>query len=320
MIKDIVNAIANDDIVAFNELNIDDYSMVLNGNGDTILHVAVRTRAIDIIMNLVSKGIPINVVNNRGETPLFESVRVGDSIVTELLIHNNAVINHLNNIGESPFLRAVVKGNKLIVDLLLENGADYNLANELYQNALFYAVESGSVELFRILVQHDLNIHAADARGNNLFHLIALKGDVEMLEALLGETNNCYLWNNNLETPLHVAVKSNANLDVIEVLILNGCLIETEDMDGLTAYHYAEILKRTDVIRLFDFYLSSVEYHGNFKEQRLVNFVKNRQYKALEHNLNVGEFDIHERDKFNLSLNDYNVFINDEVLRKILKK
>ncbi len=314
----VINIIRSDDLERFKELNLEHLSIV-TPNRDTLLHIAIRANSEKITRYLVERGLSVNHVNKHNETPIFDAIRVNNYNTINYLIESNAHINHLNDIGESPFLRAVLKGDKNVVDLLLEVGADYNLSNNTYQNALFYTVYNGNTEVFDVLVEHGLNVLSKDNRGNTLFHLVALKDDIAMLDTILKYTKTVFIPNNVNETPLHTAINNNASYEMIKKLVENGCLIDLVDNEQMTAYQYAQLKSRNDIINMFDTFMNSDKYHGNMREQKITNLIKEKSYKILEEEFSSG-FNKDFRDIFGFKIYQYISLLNDKRLRELYKK
>ncbi len=315
---DIITIIRTDDLDSFRTLEFKNLDIV-TPNRDTLLHLAIRANSKRIIYYLVDMGLSVNHVNKHNETPIFDAIRANNYDIINYLIENDANINHLNDIGESPFLRAVLVGNKDVVDLLLEVGADYNLSNNTYQNALFYTVHNGNTEVFDVLVEHGLNVLTKDSRGNTLFHLVALKDDINMLETLLKYTKTAFIPNNKNETPLHIAVNQNASYELVKKLVDNGCLIDLVDNEQISAYQYAKLRAKDDIINLFELYINSSNYHGNMAEQKITNLIKSKSYKMLEEEFCNG-FNKDFKDIFGFKPYQYISLYNDKKLRELYKK
>ncbi len=315
---DIIKIIRDDNLDAFKSLELERLNVV-TPNKDTLLHLAIRANSSVITRYLVENGLSVNYVNKHNETPIFDAIRVNNYDTISFLIENDANINHLNDIGESPFLRAVLVGNKDVVDLLLEVGADYNLSNNTYQNALFYTVHNGNTEVFDVLVEHGLNVLTKDSRGNTLFHLVALKNDINMLDTILKYTKTAFLPNNKNETPLHIAVNQNASYELVKKLVENGCLIDLVDNEETTAYQYAQLKAKDDIINLFDSYINSINYHGNMVEQRITNLIKSKSYRMLEEEFSKG-FNKDFKDIFGFKPYQYIAIFNDKRLKELYKK
>lgn len=130
--------------------------------GNTVLHTALSRRCsedelhiLDIIKDLVSLGLNLNVSNEMGETPLFLALRMR--------------------------LTRVVKW-------LLSKGSDPLSVNYQQQTVLHVACEAGSaLSLKHLLSTCGLNhlLFAADKEGHEPFHMAVFSGSLECCEILL---------------------------------------------------------------------------------------------------------------------------------------
>lgn len=131
--------------------------------GRNALWYAARNKNAEIIPELVSYGVPSEVIDHQGKTPLYVAVdNECYDCVKFLLPHSD--FNQQTQSGNSALIAAARKGNDAIVKLLLENNADLKLRNKLGNTALITAIEHEATNAALLLVEAGANI----ARKNNL--------------------------------------------------------------------------------------------------------------------------------------------------------
>jgi ankyrin repeat protein len=94
MIKDIFNAINNNDIVA--------------------------------VKKSIKAGADVNAKNICGNTPLIEACMIDNYEIAEVLIEAKADVNAESDLGYTAMMEAYINKNIKIIKLLMLNGADYN--------------------------------------------------------------------------------------------------------------------------------------------------------------------------------------------------
>lgn len=98
----------------------------LNSEGETLLHMAMKTDNPNAVEMCLRLGANINAKNNLGETPIFNAVRNNQYQNVVVSINKYADIYHKNKKGETIFIVAceVPKRNIDIVRILVENGSN----------------------------------------------------------------------------------------------------------------------------------------------------------------------------------------------------
>ena len=196
---------------------------------------------------LVQKGADINQLSGLDFkfTPAAISIINGSNEVLNYLIQEGIAINRYDNNGMTLLEYSVITNNANSVKILLNAGADPNLLDIDMDSPLQLAIENKNIEIAELLLQNgaDPNIK----NSNNLTPLMNLclstywDGQFELAQLLLryGSDVNCVAsdaFNNG--TALMFATSS-ANIDLVQLLIENGALIDAFDSDGSTALRYA---------------------------------------------------------------------------------
>jgi uncharacterized protein len=93
-------------------------------DGNTPLHVVVRSRNSNWVGFLLSKGADPNVGDTNGDTPLILAARLGFSEGVARLLMKRALVEKGNRLGETALIVAVQQRQPGIVRMLLEAGAN----------------------------------------------------------------------------------------------------------------------------------------------------------------------------------------------------
>ncbi|MDJ0590405.1 MAG: ankyrin repeat domain-containing protein [Pleurocapsa sp. MO_226.B13] len=126
-------------------------------NGATALIVASREGAINVVRDLLSSGVDINLTNNDGNNALWFACFKNNLPLMGLLINAGIEIDNQNENGVTVLMYAASSGKIDAVRLLLTVGANPNLRNL----DDFRAIEfSSTVEILKILRQ------ASSQQGN----------------------------------------------------------------------------------------------------------------------------------------------------------
>ncbi|MBK9163710.1 MAG: ankyrin repeat domain-containing protein [Acidobacteria bacterium] len=158
-------------------------------DGSTPLFIAVRTGNTGIVRRLILFGANADHRNENGENVLF---RIDDDTPPELiklLLENRADVNAANRSGRTPLLRAAEDLDADAVKLLLDAGADVRAKDDNGWTALMHAAFDDDLEKVRMLVEAGSDIHIIDKEGENLLDQVADEA-VEAYLISLGATRS----------------------------------------------------------------------------------------------------------------------------------
>ena len=119
-------------------------------NGATALIVASREGAINVVGDLLSSDVDINLTNQDGNNALWFACFNNNLTLMKLLIDAGIEINNQNDNGVTVLMYAASSGKLDAVKLLLAAGANPHLKNLDDFRALEF---SGTVEILKILRQ-----------------------------------------------------------------------------------------------------------------------------------------------------------------------
>lgn len=235
-----------------------------NANGETALYNAVKSNDPNLVNALITKGTNKETRDYMGNTPIHACVRWNSIEATKALVKAGLNLNARNTSGKTPLAEAARAGKLNMVTLLLENGADINATDETGKTVLIDAIQSGSTELVRLLLEKGASPLIQEMYGRNAFHEAALLGDPEMItiirlaggdplgrdtdgntpfsivlpkgeaaiRAVLG--SNLNLSDSNGNTPVHVAVMSMVEPEILTMLLKMNYPVNRRNSSGTT--------------------------------------------------------------------------------------
>ncbi len=154
-------------------------------DGNTALHLAAKYGHAAIVEFLVSQGADVNAANKYDETPLHWAARNGHAAIVEYLVSKSADVSAVNIYGDTPLHWAADNGNAAIVAFLVSNGADLNASNNNGDTALIWAAYKGHADIASFLesaAQRLSPVNGADRRSA----VLALISENDPLRSRLG--------------------------------------------------------------------------------------------------------------------------------------
>lgn len=145
-------------------------------NPQDILNGAVQTGSIELVDELLKKGVSINKTIRRNHTysvfctnsPLSAAAETGNNQMVEFLLKQGAHVNGEDaQLSCSPLLQAIKNKHSDTALLLIQKGADVDSVDGYGFTALMKASQS-SDELYETLIRHGANIHASTPYGHTV--------------------------------------------------------------------------------------------------------------------------------------------------------
>ncbi len=224
-----------------------------NELGNTILHEAVmRNFHQEFIHSLISIGIPLDTQNKYSCTPLMTALCNLNENLSRILLEAGADISIRNELDlhawkfVEPYLPMTPCATTTLQDRIRElieshDQAGKNVLPEIHKIdllnlALFKAIRESALEEVRNLIEqgalanardHSVKekIHIGTSKSRNTALMIAAKnGNLEICELLLKSGALINAHNTQIKTALHCAAK-NGNPSVIALLLKNGAKI-----------------------------------------------------------------------------------------------
>ncbi|XP_076456466.1 uncharacterized protein LOC143290823 [Babylonia areolata] len=135
--------------------------------------------------------------------------------------------------------RACLLGYIDVVRLLLEYGADPNARNNFDETPLHYACKRGLPPVLKCLLERGADVSLVDKMGKGVIHHATEAGNVPTLHLLhlLYPDRHFTCQDNNLQTPLHLAIKA-GKLEMFNYLLRKGrSKLKCADRDGNWPIH-----------------------------------------------------------------------------------
>lgn len=216
--------------------------------GNCVLHTAVQWSSYEAATKVISLTDGTSLVEARnlsGKTALHIAASQGNLRFIKMLLGYGIDVNESDELGRSALVYAI-NGNKLeAIKYLLANGASAMQQDMYGQTPLHFAVQTKNVDCIRILQATGANSMTKDTYGTTPLSL-AMNQSQTMVATLIGKDRS--LQNSDGESPLHIAVIENANLEKLNFLLSVGFQINKRDKNGNTPLHLAVQLKRSEMI------------------------------------------------------------------------
>ena len=234
--------------------------------GETALSRAVDNTYIDFVDLLLLHNADVNYANDEGVTIFHIACKKGDLNIIKKLIEKSVNIYAKDNEGFNAIYNACLSGNISLLDYLLieypkldidgyfqASGAvssgsdemmDHVFATELVKAniitkgyELLYNASKNKFETFKYLFEHGAKLDNTRTFCNTPLHGACESNSIEMVKYLLEiNGNDIFVVNANHETPLDLAIKNNASIE-LQVVLCN-VMFETILSNKLTFRHH----------------------------------------------------------------------------------
>lgn len=225
-------------------------------SNNTLLHRAARANDQAFIAQLLKQQHPIDILNNQGETPLHWAVKAEanqaisallaaganpqlmtaeqqDALMLAVITNNASTLQMLlesavktgkplaleqqDKDGKSLLHHALATQNLQLLETLLKAGVNPELADNQQRTALLYAVEQGHLPLIKMLVQYKASLSAINQQQRTpLLYTIGY---------YVNEANDNF--------KQHLAERTT----LIDYLLEQGADLKAVDIEGNTALH-----------------------------------------------------------------------------------
>jgi len=169
--------------------------------------------------------------------------------VVKYLLENGANINAIGNLDYQSIHCAALEGHLEVVKYLLENGADINAKNSDGYQPIHCAVFEGHLEVVKYLLENGADINAKDNVGKTPLYHAVYDCNMECIKYLILQGADVNISTEDNISPLHIAIKKNTDLEIIQLLVEAGANINKKDNN------------RTRPIDLVNFIESPVVYN-----------------------------------------------------------
>jgi ankyrin repeat protein len=133
----------------------------------------------------------------------------------------------------------------LVIETLLKGGASVTSQNSEGKTALYIAVEEKRIALIPVLLNYNSDIFSVTSTGMTPFGK-ALSDNSQALSELITEKTVRSI-DAEGNTPLLVAMKANASIDVIRTILGKGAAVNAQNKEGESALHLAVGNNQADI-------------------------------------------------------------------------
>jgi ankyrin repeat protein len=156
----------------------------LNSQVFNAVKLAVDIDRMDMLKYLVEHGAYINNSNYEGVTPLMSAAINGNYDIVQYLVRLHADLNSRHNDGDSALMFAIARGQSKIANLLLDSGADVNIKNRFGVTALLIAVAEGNADILNKLIINKADLTVKSDTGKTALDIAVEKGHTAIIEQL----------------------------------------------------------------------------------------------------------------------------------------
>eukprot|EP00752_Nemacystus_decipiens_P007980 g7129.t1 len=214
------------------------------------LHLAVSSGSESVVEALILAGANPNIVDHDGNTPLICAADLGRTSMVKMLLAAGADTSQRAHDGRNALHTAARSGEVEIVSELLNEGVDMNVCDETRATPLLSAVKAAessaakpllpakALKAAEALLVAGADIRKRDLSGRSALDWAATNANADMLKLLLrhgAEANDCDLLG---RTALHRVAVSDASIadteDAIKALINGGADTEFPNEQGCT--------------------------------------------------------------------------------------
>ena len=230
---------------------------VVEGDGATALHWAVRADDLEMVRMLLAAGADVTAATREGVTPLSLAAVNGSVRMTEVLLEAGANANAVMPEGETILMTAARTGRPDVLETLLRHGADINARENWFgETALIWAAAENHADAVKVLVAHGADVNARSKaldvprrrNGQSILPLgswtplmyAARQGAIDATKALIAAGADMNLTDPDGATALVLAI-INANYDVAAVIIEKGADPNIGDKEAKMAALYAAV-------------------------------------------------------------------------------
>ena len=173
---------------------------------------------------------------NKFETPsnkqntIPKSKTVQNQKHLQIFCKDLSKINIPDECGWTPLYRTIIAGDIFASTLLLNNGADPNIQCTMGETPLYQAVDMEKIDHVKLLLKNDANPNITNDDGLTPLHIAVMKQNITIVKILLKYGADPNLKSKLYEqTPLHLAIKNNADPMILLLLVqFNGSLINED--------------------------------------------------------------------------------------------
>ncbi len=189
---------------------------------------------------------------------LFDLTERGDlQKMIEYFKKNNQYLTDILNLvdtNKKSLLHIAAKcGHSDIVQFLISKNFSVYVRDKFLRTPLHLACQFGRLNCFNVLLKNKSEILSKDSIGRNCLHYASCSNNPEIVKIILNKAPDLI---NDIDiygrTPLHYAIwnGTNAQIDIIKLLIKGKCDVNCVDEEKMTPLHFAADAGKGKVIKL----------------------------------------------------------------------
>ena len=229
-------------------------NILLNEDGDCLLHIACQWGDVDIVRYLITdERCNPNIQSSTSENaPLHIAVKCGqDDTVVQLLSYEECNPNVQNKEGDTP-LHISVKQNRAsaISHLLTSKRCNPNILNNDGVTPLHIAIRHEQKDtITKLLSCKECDLNVQDKEGDTPLHIVVRENKTPAISQLLSNKHcNPNILNNDGVTPLHIAIRHEQKDTITKLLSCKECDLNVQDKEGDTPLHIVVRENKTPAI------------------------------------------------------------------------
>ncbi|CAF1438206.1 unnamed protein product [Adineta ricciae] len=250
----------------------------------TVLHICAKAQDNQITQLLLNSHFMSNTLARTsdisGDTALHVCARVGNIFMTQLLLrytvgHGSSLLTKKNKEKLIPFHVAVQAGHLDVINemYLYADSSMVNMCDDQQRTGLHMAAAKGHIQVVDTLLRHQADAHLCDINEWTPLHH-AVRCNAERTACITSLVIDSMININALtirqETPLHIACE-HASSKIVKQLIDFDCDLFATNIDGHNCFEVAIEAKNEEVVR----YL--IEHDHCF------NLMRNSQIRTKNH-------------------------------------
>ncbi|MCK5249688.1 MAG: ankyrin repeat domain-containing protein, partial [Spirochaetaceae bacterium] len=216
-----------------------------NRQESTVLHEAVHTNSLETASLLIDAGSDPNARDDLGHTPFHEAVTWGTFEILRLLTERGAQKDARDNTGQTALHMAAFAGNDEIAEWLLSSGASPDVRDNNGQSPLFIAAESDRVNTAKLLLDNGASLLMRDNNGRTALHIAVAGGRASSSMFLIKSGSDLFAVDGSGKTPFDLAMESGT---AFMSALMDHNLVNRQDNMGNTPLHIAVISNADETI------------------------------------------------------------------------
>lgn len=235
--------------------------------GYSLLHKAVEKGCYAIVVELLYRGIDVNIASKNGYTPLHQACQKGDIAIMTLLLQNKGNMLSIAKNGLNALDLAIIYDKADLLDFLSRFYgfylADYNkhgdslmhVAAQYGSTKVIHQLAFKNKELLKVASCKDapmvFNINKRGTLNKTPLHIAAQYGQITALKQLLFANANIEAQAVEGYRPLHIAVQY-GQTKAVEELVRKGASIDAKTTKGETPLMLGNRLEKKGIIEILD--------------------------------------------------------------------